>query len=67
MGAGTVIMLLETLVNGVHVSGSVPPGHRSFGTQLLAVTQICVPAETMSVHVFRHGLGAMTIEYPDDV
>ena len=58
--------LLGTLVSVVHVtSRNVPVGHRSFGTQLLAVTQISVPTVTpVSVYVFKHGCGAMDAMSP---
>jgi hypothetical protein len=63
-GGATVTRLLGTLVSVVQSFGNVEV-HRSFGTQLLAVTQISVPTVTpVSVYVFKHGFGAMDAMSP---
>jgi hypothetical protein len=63
-GGATVTLLLGPLVSVVQSFGSLEV-HRSFGTQLLAVTQISVPTVTpVSVYVFKHGCGAMDAMSP---
>ena len=61
---GTLVSVVQSF-GSVEVCGSGVEIHRSFGTQLLAVTQISVPyAMPVSVYEFKHGCGAMDAMSP---
>jgi hypothetical protein len=57
--------LLGPLVSVVHLMiWKTPVGQVSFGTQLLAVTQISVGGVTVNVYELKHGCGAMDAMSP---